>query len=107
MIAADLACAAICRQRKAYGKARRDAERAAIADEDGMEVCAVAAPGVARIIDVAASPALPALVVLHGGDDVIVNGPGFLQVGLCARRIHDLQRPLLDLTVNRHQPVRL
>src|SRR5262245_9934940 len=70
-----------------------------------MKVGAVAAPGVASVVDVAASPSLPGLVILHGCDDVLIDGPRLFQIGLGVRGFDDFQRPGFDLVVERHEAV--
>src|SRR5262249_12303649 len=105
VVAADLPCPAVRRQREADGKARRYAQGAAISDEDRMKVGAVAPPGVASVVDVAASPSLPGLVILHGRDDVLIDGASLFQTGLGVRGFDDFLRPGFDLVVERHEAV--
>ncbi len=77
------------RKRKANLEASRDALGSRHGDEKGMEVGAVAFLGVAGIEHVAVSPAGSGFVVLHGGEDVIVDGAGFVEmIGLASSDLH-------------------
>ena len=106
VIPPDLSCAARGGQREADGEPGRNADSARIADEDGVEVGAIAAPVFARIVDVAAAPSLAALVVLHGGHYVVVNGARLLEIGLRARGGDHFVGPGSNLAVEWHQAVR-
>src|SRR4029077_13085095 len=105
VIAGDLARSPVGRHRKSYGETRRNAERPRIADENRVEIGAVATAVFARIVDIAAAPALPALVVLHGRDHVVVNGARHLEIGFRMRPVHHLMGPCANLVVERYQTV--
>nr|GFD56793.1 hypothetical protein [Tanacetum cinerariifolium] len=68
--------AALGGQRQPDAEARRDTQGAAVADDDGVEIGAVAAAGVAGVVDVTAAPALAGFVVGHGAHHVLVDGAG-------------------------------
>ena len=103
MITRDFARAR-CAERKANRKARRDSPRARERDEQRMEVGAVALFDVARIDGVAAAPSIPALVIRHVRDYVVVDGPSLFvgrTVGIAHLGAHQLY-----LSVDRNQAVR-
>src|SRR2546430_11983366 len=91
-------------ERKANRKACWNAPRARHRDEQRMEVGAVPPFDVACIDGVAASPSLPALVVVHVRDYVVVDGPGLLVRR--SVRIAYLCADQLYLSVDRTQAVR-
>src|SRR5207249_11351781 len=70
VIAAYLAHPPVGGQREPDSETRRNTQRAAIADENGMKIRAVTSPRITGVVDVSATPALPALVVLHCRDYV-------------------------------------
>src|SRR5208337_4222127 len=70
-----------------------------------VEVGAVAALGIASPERVSAAPAGAALVVLHGAEDVLVEGAGALEVGRAAGGF--LSRDLGGQARHRHQAVGL
>jgi len=94
VVAGDLPLLLVPREGEADGEARRDPRRTGETDEQGVEVRAVAALGVAGPGDVATPPALPALVVFHRGDDVVVDGMRLRQIVRLAGR--DLLGQLAD-----------
>lgn len=106
VITADLPAAAFCGQRKTDGEPRRNVERPRVAGKDGVKIRTVAASRVARIINIAASPALSAFVVFDGCDHMIVNGARFFQIGFGISGGGDFLRSLFDFAVNRNQSVR-
>src|SRR5208282_3980276 len=79
MIAGDLGGMLVGGKRKSNFEAGRNALRAGHGDEQGMKVGAVAFLGVARIENIAVSPAGSGFVVAHGSEDVVVDGAGFVQ----------------------------
>ncbi len=85
MITRHLPRSSFRRQRESYGKASRNTERAAVADDDRVEVSAVSPPRITGIVDVASPPTLSGLVILHSRDYVVVDGPNLLKIGLRAR----------------------
>ena len=105
VIARDLPLAVLGRQREADGEAGRDARGPVEADEQGVEVGAVAPLGVAGPGDVAVPPAGAALVVRHRLLHVVVDGARLFEVGPLALGHRPGQR--LDAVVERHQAVRL
>src|SRR5713226_5021756 len=85
MVALDFALATFRRKRETDRETRRDTEGSTVTNEDRVKISAVASTRVTSVIDVAAPPAGTGLVILNGGDDVIINSPCFLQVGSRAR----------------------
>ena len=87
MVAADVAFRFSLRKRKADFKARGNARGAHHANEEGMEIGAVAPLGATGPDGVAAAPAFPGLVVAHGGENVVVEVAGFFESGGIARGV--------------------
>ena len=79
VVSSDLGGVLVGRQRESDLEAGRDALGSSHGNEQGMEVSAVAFLRVAGIEHVAATPARSGLVVAHGGEDVVVNGAGFVE----------------------------
>jgi hypothetical protein len=73
VVASDVAFGFAFRQRETHFEARGNAGRAHHADEQRMEVRAVAALGGASPDGVAAAPAIAGFVVAHVGDDVLLR----------------------------------
>src|ERR1051326_8721505 len=107
MVACDPSLPPVGGQREADREPRRNPHRTSIADEDGMEIGAVAPPLRAGVVDVPATPPLPALVVLHRRDHVIVDSPRHLEIGVRMRRLHHFARPFADLIIERNQAIGL
>src|SRR5579863_9830511 len=93
------------RQWKANFEASRNALRARHGNEQRVKVGAVALFRVAGIEHVAASPAGAGLVVLQGGENVVVNGAGLVE--WIALALRDLDGKVSGQTCNRDQSVRL
>ena len=79
MVPGDLAGASFGRQREPNFEASRNALRSRHGDEQGMEVSAIAFLGIAGVENVAVAPSGPGFVVAHGGEDVVVDGAGFIE----------------------------
>ena len=73
----------------------------------GGDVGAVSVWPVAGPLEVAAHPALVGLVVFHRGDHMVINSSGHFEIGVRMSVVHYFARPRLDISVDRHQPVRL
>src|SRR5439155_2587685 len=68
VIAAHLPGPSVGGQREPDGETRGNPDRPAVPNKDGVKVGAVSPPRLTGVVDVAPPPALPAFVVLHGGD---------------------------------------
>src|SRR5262249_2958824 len=90
----------------ADGETRGDSHGARVPDENGVEIGAVAAPRFARVVDVTAPPPLAGFVVLHRGNDVVVDGARHFEIGVRIRLFDYFASPGADLVVERNQPVR-
>src|SRR6185437_272470 len=73
MVTGDLRVSGGGRQRKTYFESRRNAGGAGHADEEGMEVGAIAMLGCAGVDGVAVPPTRALMVVMHGSDHVVVD----------------------------------
>ena len=107
MIAADLTRSSVGGKWKTDRETSGDSERSTVSDDNRVKVRAVAATRVARVVDIASSPALTGFVVLHGCDDVIVDRARFFEISFRASSIYHFFGPLFDLTVDRHKSIRL
>src|SRR5690348_17201369 len=78
VIAGNFTGVLVAWQRKSDLEASGNALRARHRYEEGMEVGAVPALGIARVQGIAMSPAGPALVVTHVGQHILVKHASFL-----------------------------
>ena len=105
VVASDRPLLLVLGERNAHDEARGEPQSARFPDEEGVEVRAVAVPGVASPDGVPTAPARPRLVVAHGLENIVVkrarlpNGASLALGALLGER--------LQPSLHRNQSVRL